>query len=311
MKVNYNVLSNSIVLNFNGKTMIIDASDKRYNKVITLIQDGNEDLIPSVVELEFAFEGTRLSLVDGQVMIDGERLPDALSSKILMLQDKELTFDPLVNFWDKLKMNPSFNSRLQLFKFLEHNKHPLTKDGKFIAYRGVSSDLKDLHTGKFDNSVGSVCEMPRESVDDNPNNTCSNGLHVAAFEYAKGFGSRLVEVEVCPSDVVTVPTDYNGTKMRVCKFKVVALGTVELDDGVYGEDDEETDGFNFGETDMESENELIEAIERKQDELYEIIGSISSVDLMSADIDMIVELKNALYLLEDELQSLQDELDQL
>jgi hypothetical protein len=50
-------------------------------------------------------------------------------------------------------------------------------------------------------------------------------LHVATFDYAQKFASgddRLVEVHVDPSDVVCVPEDYNGTKMRVCAFKVVA-----------------------------------------------------------------------------------------
>ena len=45
------------------------------------------------------------------------------------------------------------------------------------------------------------------------------------MSYAQSFASgddKLLDVEVDPSDVVAVPTDYNGTKMRVCKFKVVA-----------------------------------------------------------------------------------------
>jgi hypothetical protein len=45
------------------------------------------------------------------------------------------------------------------------------------------------------------------------------------MSYAQSFGSgddKLLDVEVDPTDVVAVPTDYNGTKMRVCKFKVVA-----------------------------------------------------------------------------------------
>ncbi len=68
-------------------------------------------------------------------------------------------------------------------------------------------------------------EIDRSKVDDNPNNTCSHGLHVATLSYAQDFASgddKLLDVEVSPSDVVAVPTDYNGTKMRVCRFKVVA-----------------------------------------------------------------------------------------
>jgi hypothetical protein len=77
----------------------------------------------------------------------------------------------------------------------------------------------------MDNSVGNIVEVPRSQVDDNPNNTCSHGLHVATMSYASTFGSgddKILDVEVSPSDVVAVPTDYDGTKMRVCRFKVVA-----------------------------------------------------------------------------------------
>ena len=35
----------------------------------------------------------------------------------------------------------------------------------------------------------------------------------------------MLEVEVNPSDVVSIPVDYNNSKMRVCKYKV--LGVVD------------------------------------------------------------------------------------
>jgi hypothetical protein len=136
--------------------------------------------------------------------------------------EAQMPVDILTKFWRNLKANPSFNSRKMLYKFLEHNGHPLTEDGCFIAYRGVTEDFKDLHTQTFNNAVGQVVEVSRSEVDDNPNNTCSNGLHVACHDYAKGFGPKLIEVKVNPKDVVTVPVDYNGTKMRVCKFEVMA-----------------------------------------------------------------------------------------
>jgi hypothetical protein len=158
----------------------------------------------------------------------------------LKFKEQKLPYKALLKFWDNLKKNPSFNSRKMLFKFLEHNGHPLTSDGCFIAYRGVTEDFKDVHTKTFDNKPGSVCEMPRSQVNDNPNETCSDGLHVACFDYAKGFGPKLVEVKVNPIDVVCVPVDYNGTKMRVCRFEVIQEGTVIKDTVLesFGNDDE-------------------------------------------------------------------------
>jgi hypothetical protein len=220
----YHVLNNSIVLNYLGKTVTISKEDSRYEPVIGAIQTGNLLDIPAIVEIERGFEGSGLELRDGVLFQNDSPIPPELNSRILHYKELGLPYDSLIQFWENLKLNPSFNARQQLFKFLEHNGHPLTDDGCFIAYRGVRSDFKDVHSGKFDNSVGSVCEMPRQQVDDNPNNTCSSGLHVACYEYAKSFGDQLVEVKVNPADVVAVPTDYNGTKMRVCRFEVVALG---------------------------------------------------------------------------------------
>jgi hypothetical protein len=221
MKVNYHVLNESVVLNYGGKTVTVAKGDNRYASVINAIREGKFDDIPALVETERSFFGSGFELRDG-LLYEGETpFPSELSDRILKFREVNLPYAPLFKFWDNLKANPSYNARRMMFKFLEHNGHPLTDDGCFIAYRGVSQDLTDKHTGKFDNSPGSVCEMPRDAVDDNPNNTCSSGLHVACFDYAKDFGPRLVEVKVNPKDVVCVPTDYNGTKMRTCKFEVV------------------------------------------------------------------------------------------
>lgn len=220
-KVNYLILNESIVLNYQGCTEVISNSDKRFDLVMDLIRKGTLDEIPAALSLNSAFEGTGLTLRDGK-LYDGELpLPEALTERIVRFRDLRLPFEPLLKFWENLKSNPSFNSRQMLYKFLEHNGHPLTDDGCFIAYRGVREDFKDKHTGNFDNSPGQILVMPRDQVDDNPNNTCSHGFHVACFEYARGFGVKLVEVKVNPADVVAVPTDYNGTKMRVCKFEVI------------------------------------------------------------------------------------------
>jgi hypothetical protein len=68
--------------------------------------------------------------------------------------------------------------------------------------------------------------MPRDEVDDDPDHTCSHGLHVGALEYIPHFGlyqsdRRVVLVAVAAEDFVAVPKDYDGTKARVCKYEVL------------------------------------------------------------------------------------------
>lgn len=221
-QVNYMITKDALNVSFDGQYHTIKRDDKRYSQVVQAIKEARLSDIPSIVDLSKGLEIGGLMLKDGMVLTQqGEALPTALNDRIIQFKDEGIPFEHLIKFWENLKQNPSFRAREQLFKFLEHNGHPLTEDGCFVAYRGVTEDFRDLHTKTFDNSPGSVCEMPREQVDDDPTRTCSSGLHVAAWEYASGFGPKKVEVKINPKDVVAVPIDYNGQKMRVCKFEVL------------------------------------------------------------------------------------------
>jgi hypothetical protein len=165
---------------------------------------------------------------------------------------KGLPFKPLVRFLGKLMANPSRRAVNELYKFLEHKNMPITPEGNFIAYKGVKSDFKDHYSGKFDNSVGQTLSMIRNRVCDDANIGCSYGFHAGSYEYAKGYssgGGHLMRVEIDPTDVVSVPLDCDCQKLRTAKYKVVALHeTIErpLDDGIYGEYDEELDSESYG-----------------------------------------------------------------
>lgn len=232
--MNYLITKKSIVLNFDGKTITLNNEDNRYNELLKAIKEDRLQDIPALLDVGTRIIRAGFELVDGIVYKDKVELPKSLSNRLIDLMDSGLPIDPLLNLWEKLEKNPSFNSRKMLYKFLEHNGHPITEDGCFIAYRGVTKDFRDVHSGKFDNSVGSICEMSRDKVDDNPDNTCSSGLHVACYSYAHGFGKVTVEVKVDPVDVVCVPRDYNGTKMRVCKFQVMNVVQNENNEQIYG-----------------------------------------------------------------------------
>lgn len=233
------VSDTAITVSFDGKLETIKTGDHRFEPILEALRDGRTDDIPNLIDPTKAFDGIEgVELVDGQIHIHGKKIPERLTNKVMRFKEKKLPFLPLLKFSQKLMQNPSFNSRQMLYDFLEYNGHPLTQDGNFIAYKKVRDNFKDCHTNTMDNSVGTTVEMPREDVDDNPNNTCSSGLHVAAYEYAKDFRSgHMVEVEIDPADVVTVPRDYNGQKMRVCKYNVVRLCESRLDDVELYEED--------------------------------------------------------------------------
>jgi len=164
------------------------------------------------------------------VLLHGKAMPSTLSEFTLQFVEQNFDTDFIERFWKNLCQNPSPESRESLYAFIEANNMTLTDDGCFIGYRSIRENWTDHATGQMDNSIGATVSMDRSAVDPDPENTCSTGLHVAAWSYASSFGyrqSRLVEVKVNPRDVVTVPPDYNQQKMRVCQFEVIGEVTEE------------------------------------------------------------------------------------
>jgi len=219
--VKWQMFNNSVVLLFDGKTFNIHRDDFRYPDIANCIRKNQLNKIPKIVDMEAAFSYKGLKLIDGQLEIKGEKLPTDLNDMVMSYRKDGIPFDSIIKFWGKLKQNPSYDTRSRLFEFITSNKLLLTDDGCFVGYRGVTEDFKDGHSRKFDNKPGKVCKMPRSAVDDNPNNSCSNGLHIGSYSHANGFGSRMVAVKVDPVDVVVVPNHCSTQKMRVCKFKVL------------------------------------------------------------------------------------------
>lgn len=217
-----------MTLILDGATYNLQSDHPSYSKIVERLanKDYNnlEDLINVSRAVESFGEG-KLSVKGGVVHYNGKQLHGCITDSILGLIKDGFSVEPIVNFLDNLSKNPSFRAQNELYGFLEYGKLPITEDGCFLTYKKIRKDWKDIHSGKFDNSIGAVCEMPRHEVDDNSSNTCSSGLHVCSYEYTKSFGgsdSRLVLCKVNPADVVSIPVDYSNTKMRCCKYVVVA-----------------------------------------------------------------------------------------
>jgi hypothetical protein len=149
-----------------------------------------------------------------------EEVHNLVCERIIEAIGRDSNVDHLINFLARLKRNPSQKSQRELYQFLEVNDLPIRPDGKFIAYKRIRDDYTDTYTGTVDNRPGSTIPRKRwDQVDDDSNRTCSNGYHVCGFGYLSHFwGERLISVLVDPADVVSVPVDYNDTKMRVTYY---------------------------------------------------------------------------------------------
>lgn len=130
----------------------------------------------------------------------------------------------LINFASKLMENPSNKAVNELYGFLIHNDIELADDGCFYAWKKVKNNYKDKYTGKINNSPGLVVKMERNQVNERSEDTCSSGLHACAKSYLPNYSAggdcRIVKVKIHPKDVVSIPTDYNNAKMRVCEYFV-------------------------------------------------------------------------------------------
>lgn len=199
----------------------------QFMEIIGLLREEKYDEAMEMLNIKRGLE----RYVSGDLVIEGGTLKykdliidSGLTRRIVGKMQNGEPFEPLVAFFENLMANPSRRAVYQLYDFLEHNDIEITDDGHFIAWKRVGSNFKDMYTGKFDNSPGTVVKVNRFQVDEDPNVTCSHGLHVAAKSYIPHYGGgsgKVIACKVNPADVVAIPTDYNNAKMRCAGYEVL------------------------------------------------------------------------------------------
>lgn len=209
-----------------GAPRLVRRDHPKFDLLLECVHSGDKEKFEENFTVEKAvgyhYRGTDVKVKDGKVFFDGEEVHSAVVNKIIDFLEKDIDPEFMVKFLVNLVENPSYNSREQLYRFLEHAGMPITDDGCFLAYKGVTNDLKDCHTRSIDNSPGQIVSMARSDVDDNPSNHCSSGLHAGTFDYASGFGVRIVLVKINPKDCVSVPNDHGASKLRTCRYEVIS-----------------------------------------------------------------------------------------
>lgn len=221
----YLITGNAVVVVVNNKQYTLSKGNIGFDALIEAIKEGRWEDVPALASPVVAvrkFSNGFVDVIDGQVTYDGQPIHSVLSQKILDMFEQGFDINPLTNFMQNLYTNPSKRAVDELFGFLESGNMPITEDGYFLAYKKVREDYTDVHSGKFDNSVGKVVSMPRNQVDDNKDNTCSAGLHFCSFDYLKSFGgSRIMILKINPADVVSIPSDHQQQKGRTWRYTVI------------------------------------------------------------------------------------------
>ncbi len=227
----------TISIMIDGKMKPVDTAHGNYDAIKNAIIACQWDIIPNLINIKEQVESAiqssatagKVTIENGEVFYNNKAIHNTLTERIIDMARQGFDIGYMVKFLENLMKNPSYRAVNELYGFLESGSIPITENGTFLAYKKIRNNWTDIHSGTFDNSIGAVCEMPRNMVDEDSSRTCSAGLHVCSYDYLAHFSrdnnDRVVICEINPADVVSIPADYNNTKMRVCKYTVI--GEVE------------------------------------------------------------------------------------
>ena len=228
-----------LALFIDGDQYVVANDHPNLPKILDALRDKAYHLITDLVDLRsavkaFISKGKDFALTNDLIHLHGVAFSAAVTDKVLSMIDAGSDAEPLFAFLRNVRLNPSKTSQDELLLFCVANGFMISDDGYVLAYKSVRGDYTDIHTGKFRNAVGDHPEMDRGQVDDNRENTCSDGLHFAAFDYAStwsgaidGVHRRLMVMKIHPKDVVSIPNDYDNQKGRCATYEIIA----ELLDG--------------------------------------------------------------------------------
>lgn len=268
MKYPFHISNDSITV-FNGAPKTVKNGHPNFFRIRAALLEEKYELAYQLMDMPTFIQNASngdFIVKNGVVSYGNLILNDIISKKLVsIILDGGVDCSPVKNYVEKIIKNPSRNSANELYDFLGYRELAITPEGTVLAWKGVNADLwskrgnpntrvlqgKVNEQGQILNEIGATIEVERICVDDNRDNECSHGLHVGSYNYAKGWGERLLLVEFDPADAVSVPRDCEFQKLRVCKYKVIADMTdkkeikkpiVEsLDEAINGDFDADTD----------------------------------------------------------------------
>ena len=255
--INYILGSDSLTVFVQGKSYTINKQAKTFELVLAGVKANDVDKVIQAVNIKESIT-TALNQNSDLVRVEEDKIfyanrevTGVIASRIFEVIHLGLDVTPMVKFLENLMANPSKRATDEGFGFIEACSLPITPDGCFLAYKRVRDDYRDVHSatvlnkpydlftaedivaieqtqGKRNevqveviNSVTTV-SMPRNLVNEDRDQTCSEGLHFCSYDYLQHFGgARIVVLKINPADIVSIPSDYNNSKGRCSKYQVV------------------------------------------------------------------------------------------
>ena len=305
MKIPFIITEKSLtmVMPSNSERINVLRTDKGFGKIEEHLKsnsDHSEKLIRSLLSLKDSISTMskgRLSMDDdGKINIKDKKIPEDLRSYVDNLEKNNYNTEPLENFIKKVMQIPDSytdasgvsrdnpwadQTRQSLFRFLRKHGYTICNDGDFLAEKVVKDDYGSHHVGKTGRvfyNLNTYVEMPRYLCNHNPAETCSSGLHVCADTYQWGTynGSinhgtdKVLLMKINPKDVVSIPNDYDESKMRVCKMfvskEVFDRGSLkskyyeDMEESAFNEDEGYDDLTDWSNDDEQTHDEIMRNI---------------------------------------------------
>ena len=237
--VAYIVKESGVTLLKDGRQFSAPSDFWSFNRIINKIKNqdfnGIEDLFNTKEAVETVQQevsqdlretlGEEVRIINGEVFVGERKIYNSVSQRLVKMLAGGYDVKPLSNFLKRLLKNPSKTAIEELYPFMEKADVTIDTEGFIIAYKKVKDNYFDIYSGTVNYNIGNIVEMPRNEVDDNRSNLCSDGLHFCSFSYlnhfGSGYGNRVLIVKVDPADVVSIPADYNDAKARACRMEVI------------------------------------------------------------------------------------------
>lgn len=245
-----------------GTSYVVAKDHPNYKQIVAALEEKRYDDIPRLADLpkvieeaiqEFTTDYPGFRVQDGVIYYKDKPFSYEVSQKVIQMAQNGAPVEPLLRFLEKLRRNPSASAQREALLFFAANNMMIHEDGDFLAYKTVNPNYYDKYTRTVLNKPAHlltdkeiaqlpyttqdgvtvaiengvvVVSMDRADVDDRRENTCSFGLHFAAYDYASRVyfspWDRIVVLKIDPRDVVSIPYDYQNQKGRCCRYEVIA-----------------------------------------------------------------------------------------
>ena len=143
MKLPYIMAKDTITVMVNGTATTVREGQANFQALRDAIRAQEWDRVPDLVTPAKAIEAFavgRVTVRDGEVLLDGEVIHNAVTRRIMEMVTEGFDADPLMRFLERLMQNPSHTAVNELYLWLEGTQLPITEDGQPIGFDGETVD---------------------------------------------------------------------------------------------------------------------------------------------------------------------------